>query len=486
MGRGIGRGMSRGERRILLAVILLIALALRLRGITNPLLDDQAWRQADTASMATHMMGRLMDFPSVFIPQLNYDGVIPQNVELEFPFLPYLLAWTWTLFGWADLWGRLWSVVLALVTVVGIYDLGRNMFSDRAGLFAAAIYSLMPLSIYYGRVVMPEPMAQAWSIWALAMIWRWRVRQEERGIWKIGLLLAGAILAKLPQLMLFPVALLLGFWPLNDRRIGQLIRYSMIVLIPPMVYYLWVHFNVSSSSQFVSGILSDQVVNTTNTDWEILSKNILQGFTGIVLLLSGAGMCRLFFFRSPTRMALIAWGGISVLYIGVVCARIPLDYYLVPVLPLAALLSAYALDGIASLPGTVIGIVLLVLINKGSYSDLTPKYQWDQRYLSQATWIKEHTAASSILVLSDPSPMTFYYAQRVGFRLITVKDEEIPSKILQQFPGDYLVQLPLSQSTLKEEFWKKVQNSYPEIGPGIFDLRNSVQFEQQLNASSGD
>jgi len=462
--------MGRRINRILLVVILLIALALRMRGITNPLLDDQAWRQADTASMATHMMGHLMDFPSVFIPQLNYDGVTPQSVELEFPFLPYLLAWSWTIFGWADFWGRLWSVALSLVTVAGIYDLGRNIFSDRVGLFAAAIYSLMPLSIYYGRVVMPEPMAQAWSIWALVMIWRWRNTQKERGIWKVGLVMAGAILAKLPQLMLFPVALLLGFWPLNDQRIGQLIRYSIIALIPPMIYYLWVHFSVASSSQFVSGILTGQVVNSTSLDWEILKNNIQHGFTELVLYLSGVGMLRILFFRSQARMALLTWGGISILYILVVCARIPLDYYLVPVLPLAALLCAYALDGIASLPGTAIGIVLLVLINKGSYTDLTPKYQWNQQYLSQAKWIKEHTAPSSILVLSDPPPMTFYYAQRIGFRLKTV-DDEIPFKVLQQLQGNYLVRLP--QSMQSEQFWKKVQNCYAEIGPGIFDIRET-------------
>ncbi len=140
--------MGRGIRRLLLFVILLVALGVRLWGITNPLLDDQAWRQADTASMSSHMLGHLTDIPRVFLPQLNYDGVTPQRVELEFPFLPYLLAWTWTLFGWADIWGRLWSVGLSLVTVLGIYDLGRKMFTDRAGLFAAAIYTIMPLSIY--------------------------------------------------------------------------------------------------------------------------------------------------------------------------------------------------------------------------------------------------------------------------------------------------------------------------------------------------
>ncbi|AET66773.1 PMT family glycosyltransferase, 4-amino-4-deoxy-L-arabinose transferase [Desulfosporosinus orientis DSM 765] len=457
--------MGRGMKRLLLAVILVIAIVLRLRGITNPLLDNQAWRQADTASMATHMMGHLMDFPRVFIPQLNYDGVTPQNVELEFPFLPYLLAWTWTLFGWSDLWGRLWSVGLSLLTVLGIYDLGKNVFSERAGLLAAAIYALMPLSIYYGRVVMPEPMAQAWSIWALTIIWRWRVREQEKGLWKAALFMAGAILAKLPQLMLFPVALTLGFWPLQKGRLGQIVRYSMIVLIPPMVYYLWVHFNVSASSRFVSGILTGQVANTSNIDWSILEKNIQNGYTKIVIYLSAIGLLRLLLFPSHARMAILAWAGISGLYVGVACARIPLDYYLVPVMLLAALLSAFALDMIPSLPGTVIGLVFLILIHKGSYTDLTPKYHWDQNYLSQGVWIKEHTEPSAVLVLSDSPPMTFYYAQRVGFRL----SAEANAETLDQLPADYLVRLP--QSAQKDPFWEKVKTQYPEVGPGVFDLK---------------
>jgi hypothetical protein len=304
----------------------------------------------------------------------------------------------------------------------------------------------------------------------LAAIWSWRNAQKESGIWPVGLLMAGAILAKLPQLMLFPVALLLGFWPLNPKRMTQLVGYSMIVLVPPMVYYLWVHFNVTSASQFVSGILTGQVADTGNLNWKLLIKNVRRGFTDSILLLSGAGLGRLLFFRSPVRRALVVWGAIAVLYIGVVCARIPLDYYLVPVLPLAALLAAYALDGIKDLPLTVLIILLLLLVNRGSYTYLTPKYQWNQAYLSQADWLKDYTSASSVLVLSDPAPMTFYYARRVGFRLANVSDEANPFKVLQQFPGDYFIQLP--NSAHQELFWKKVRNCYPEVGPGIFDLKN--------------
>ena len=462
--------MGRGIRRILLFLILMIALGFRLRGITNPLLDDQAWRQADTACIATHMLGRLPDIPQVFIPKLNYDGVIPQKVELEFPFLPYLLAWTWRALGWADIWGRLWAVVFSLLTVLGIYDLGRNLFSDRAGLLAAAIYALMPLSIYYGRVVMPEPVAQALSIWALASIWRWRRTPKESKIWIAALLMTGAVLAKLPQLMIFPVALLLGFWPLNRKHFGQVLKYCLLALLPPVVYYLWVHVNVSSANRFVSGIVTTQVVNGGHLDYKQLIKHLRQGFMDSVLFLTCVGIVRVSFNPSTARTVFLAWLGIAVLYTGVVCLRIPFDYYLVPVLPLAALLSGYTLDGIHKFPETMLVLALLIMVNQTSYTYLSAKYDWNPNYLTQAQWIREHTPASSVLLLSDPEPMTLYYAHRVGFRLTKVLDNNTSIELLSHFPAGYFVWLP--QSRQNQLFLKKTGIYYPEIGPGIFALNS--------------
>lgn len=185
--------------RNILIIILLLSALLRLQGITNPYLDDQGWRQGDTASMAYNMLGHLDEYPEVFFPKLNYDGSGPQKVELEFPFMPYLLAWTWTIGGGGDIWGRLWAVAFSLLTILGVYKFSTSAFSARAGLWAGVIYGLMPLTIYYGRVVMPEPVAQAFSIWALASILIWR---EKPSWWRLlisSLLMAGAILGKLPQ-----------------------------------------------------------------------------------------------------------------------------------------------------------------------------------------------------------------------------------------------------------------------------------------------
>lgn len=463
-------GTGTGIHKLVLGAILVVALVFRLKGIENPLLDDQAWRQADTASMALNMLGRLSDIPAVFFPYLNYDGRVPQRVELEFPFLPYLLAVTWSILGWADIWGRFWAVGFSLLAVWGIYDLSRQIFSERAGLIAAGIYAVLPLSVYYGRVVMPEPITQAFSIWALSLIQRKRGREQVLAFLGPALLMAAAILAKLPQLMLFPVAILLGFWPFNHKKVAGLFFYTLVALLPPMVYYIGVHIGVAADSQFVSGILSQQVAHNSVLDWETLFHHLRGGVSVGIPFLAVVGAARVFFLeRSPARIALSVWLGISLLYITVVCVRISLDYYLLPVVPLISLLSGAALDMLDRVPGTIAGIIVISLVIYYSTWIIQPKYIWDARYLTQAVWLRENTLPNSVLVLSDGPPMTFYYAQRVGFRLIHSDDRQA-FQDLGKIPGNFLVVLP--KTAREESFLQQVRQSYPEVGPGVFRLQN--------------
>lgn len=461
----------------LLLMILILGILLRLRGIFNPLLDDQAWRQADTAGMAFHMLGNLSDIPQVWTPMLSYDGSVPQRVELEFPFLPYLLAWTWTGFGWSDLAGRLWAILFSVLTIWGIYILGRLCFSERVGLWAAGIYALAPVTVYYGRVVMPEPVAQAFTVWALIAVVYWQERPSRLRLVGAGLLMALAILAKLPQLMIFPVALLLGFWPLKGKA-QHLIIYSVIALLPPLIYYSWVHAAANEASQFVTGILSGQVVEAKGLFWQELITNLREGFSLPVLILASAGALTLLWKivrlnlktkKQVTLCTILLWCIISLAYILIICSRIPLDYYLVPVMLPIALAAGLALSQIEDTPGVILGVLVLSLLLVNSTLVIEEKYAWNQEYLIQANWLRENTPQGSVLVLSDPPPMTFYYAQRVGYRLHTSKDQDDWHE-LTDFQGDYLVQLPNTEKD--HELLTKVQDHFPEIAPGIYQLKN--------------
>lgn len=459
--------------RNILIIILLLSALLRLQGITNPYLDDQGWRQGDTASMAYNMLGHLDEYPEVFFPKLNYDGSGPQKVELEFPFMPYLLAWTWTIGGGGDIWGRLWAVAFSLLTILGVYKFSTSAFSARAGLWAGVIYGLMPLTIYYGRVVMPEPVAQAFSIWALASILIWR---EKPSWWRLlisSLLMAGAILGKLPQLMLLPVALLIGFFPFQENQ-KSLLFYCFFALTGPMIYYTWVHFGAPAASQFVSGIISYQVTEGTTFYLRNLLENFQKGITIPLLLIAILGLIIIIKDKKVPKnisLALGLWFLISLAYLLIICLKIPLDYYLVPVALPLALGAGYFLahwSGIASqrkkaLIGGVLALGILTLHHFYYYQ---AKYQWNEEILVQALWIQENTEPNSILLLSDSPPMTLYYAQRYGYRLTNPDDGQAFADI-GNYPSNYLVILPGSRS---EEFRQKVKESYREVGPEVFKL----------------
>lgn len=468
MGSRVGR--SRIQRQLLLSVILVGALGLRLRGFTNPLLDDQAWRQADTGSMGLNMLGKLTQIPEVWIPHLFYDGAVPQKVELEFPFLPYLMACISTFLGWSDQWGRLWAIAFSLAALLGVYDLGRLAFSERTGFIAAGLYAVAPLSVYYGRVVMPEPIAQAFSVWALCLALRWR-RSGKQGIpWGAGLSLALAVLAKLPQLMLLPVAFLLAFLPWKKGNLRASGVYMVLSLSLPVLYYSWIHLQSAGPGQFVSGILTQQVVGS-GTDWEALRKNLSQGLNPWLFALAIAGGTFLIFKprrqEKSLRRAFTVWWVVSAGYILSICSRIALDYYLMPVVPLVALLAAYSLDRLEEVPGSVLATVMILLIAYQSWAVLTPKYQWDSRSLEQALWLRRELRPGEALLLSGSPPMTFYYARAAGWRLRPGNSKAVMTAIVTS-QADYLVLLPGGE--VSPEVEQKIRQAYPEKAPGIFRL----------------
>lgn len=124
----------RSRERLYIAGILLLALVLRL------------------ISLADHSVGYDEAF-SVLFAQNNLGTMLSGTVgAVEHPLLYYL-----TLHGWMSLVGesvfavRLWSLLASVATVGVMYLLGRDLFSQRAGLAAAFLTAWMPFHIQYAQ-----------------------------------------------------------------------------------------------------------------------------------------------------------------------------------------------------------------------------------------------------------------------------------------------------------------------------------------------
>ncbi len=117
-----------------LLYIFLVALAFRLWGVTNPLLDFHSWRQTLTATIAQNFY---LEEMNLLQPATNW---VHEYYEFEFQVYPYLVALLYKIFGFHDILGRVVSIAFSLGTVGMLYLLGKRYYDPATGLVAAAIF----------------------------------------------------------------------------------------------------------------------------------------------------------------------------------------------------------------------------------------------------------------------------------------------------------------------------------------------------------
>jgi len=167
--------------------VILLAFLLRLFGITNPVLDWHAFRQADTASVTREFVKHGIN---LLVPtyhdhsniQTGKDNLLGYRL-VEFPIINGLVAKLVLTWPRLDLvmTSRLVSVFLSLIAILALYYLIREISGDRLAFWSALTMAVLPYSVYYSRVVLPEPgllAASLLSLWGLvkylkAPNWRW-------------------------------------------------------------------------------------------------------------------------------------------------------------------------------------------------------------------------------------------------------------------------------------------------------------------------
>ena len=75
---------------IITIIIMLLIFLMRMPGITNapPEMGD-LWRQPDTESIARNFVDHEFN---ILRPQFNYDGALPNYIQLEFQITTFIIA----------------------------------------------------------------------------------------------------------------------------------------------------------------------------------------------------------------------------------------------------------------------------------------------------------------------------------------------------------------------------------------------------------
>ncbi len=185
---------------------VLLGIGLRLLYYTAPYADAHRWRQVENLAIAWNFYDRSLN---PFYPEAIWAGLSGGYVEMEFPFVPWLLAASWRMFGFHELFGRAIAIIASVVLILAIYQIGKRLFGPGPGRAAAFLIAVSPTAVFFGRVPMTDtPMIACSTVAVMAYLFYFSTSHVR---WAIlgGAAALGAWLLKIPSLLILgPIAII--------------------------------------------------------------------------------------------------------------------------------------------------------------------------------------------------------------------------------------------------------------------------------------
>lgn len=352
---------------LLLAAVVTVGFVLRLYRLNAPLADWHSWRQVDTAGVTRRYVQEGID---ILRPRYMDISSIPSGKDnpegwrmVEFPLINATTAGMTLVaaklgIGW-DLvvWERLTSIFFSLGSIGIMYFLGMKFLPRRVALIAAALVALLPFSIYYSRVVLPEPKLMFFSLAAMYGFVSF-LKTGSIPAWLVAVG-AGAIATLLKPfwLIIFGPAMFTAFWQFRTKE-ALTIRWgfsavsaAVVMLLPFVLWRVWI-------TEFPEGIpASDWLFNAGGIRfrpawfrWLFADRigRLMLGYWGLIPF--GVGLV----LRPENREGwfLRAWLLGAIAYLAVVASgNVTHDYYQAVLVPIIAIYCAKGLDFLWGAPG---------------------------------------------------------------------------------------------------------------------------------------
>lgn len=425
------------------ALVLLVALAVRAPSVKQPLLESHPFRQTQTALTAKLFHEDGIDLLHPKLPLFGEADEAP----FEFPLFQAIASVPMALGVSPDTSMRLTSLAFFVMSALLLYGVTRRLAGAAAALVALAAFSFSPLSLLWSRAALIEYLAIAGALGWLwgAMAWR-----DGRNWWAAsGALVAGTVgmLVK-PTTAAFWVLPILAYRAVDDQPGGwrQFLRSRMdlvlLVLlgVPVLAAALWTrHADAVKAAQEATSWLTSSSLREWNFGtleqrrelgtWRVIGDRVRVFGVGLALwqlpLVIGLGMVL------RQRMAAAAVAASAFLTVAVFFNLYWVhDYYLTALTPQFAMAAGFAAAGgmalarraetRALIAGAAAVWVLAMAVNGYGY--------WKVIYLDRADFAGRLAQADELAAATAPGervvfegfdwePVMPYYSQRYGLML---------------------------------------------------------------------
>ncbi|MFH1840808.1 MAG: glycosyltransferase family 39 protein [Candidatus Shapirobacteria bacterium] len=329
-------------KKIALVLLVLLAFSLRLYRINSPLLDWHSWRQADTSAVSRNFVKGGFDLLHPRFDDLSNIASGKDNPAgyrfVEFPFYNFFQAAAYKIFGRfsLEIWGRLVSIVFSLSSLLFLFGIAKYFWGERIAYLSALFWAILPYNVYYGRVILPEPML---VFAGLGMIYFF----VKKSIWPSLIFAVIALLLK-PFIAVYFLPLAYLAYRRKDRRFFLFI-FSFLFLA---IWRWWAgHFQVGVPVNL--WLLNGNGIRFKGAFfyWLFAERigRLILGYWGLVLLGFGLAVKRV----GKEGLFLLTWLVGVILYLFIVATgNVQHDYYQIILLPVICLYLAKGADYLIS------------------------------------------------------------------------------------------------------------------------------------------
>ncbi|HEX7708274.1 MAG TPA: glycosyltransferase family 39 protein [Thermoanaerobaculia bacterium] len=471
------------KRSVVIPLLLVVALALaaRLPRLAEPIGGFVGFNEANYLLEASNFSRGSLLVPTV-------DGTTP-FIETP-PLYAFLLFAVSLVFGPSLLVARGVTVAISLLLMALTALLARARFGKRAGWITAVLMSVAPVAAITGRNIQTDSLylalvAGAMLAWPREDAWTW-----SRAI-RVGTLLGLALFTKLFAGVAIVALVCYEIWrAIVRRRAGQRIDLRPTVMVPviagaiPLLFYGY-HF-VRDRSFFMQHVLGGAAAATTFPqsveEVRLLLSEAWWAFTPLLALTIVAGILMAVMKRSRDDVfVLLPLTAYTIFYLH----THKHSYYLLSLLPFAAILAARAL---ALLPWRALRFAVIVaiathgaflsLVNlttmKLGYRDFADLGSWAGRLPADAQFVLERDVADNAFTI------VMYYLP--GRRLLL--QDSLPQRsdgYLQLPPNSFLVRWvdENEASTGAEQFSRDRHALSLGLWSAVEEYRNPHYFRQK-------
>jgi hypothetical protein len=348
------------NKHILICLFLVgIGLTARLYKISEPLGDWHSWRQTDTASVTREFVKH--DY-SIWQPHFQDLSNIPNGLNnndgyrmVEFPLVNYGVAQLLKAYPHLDLvtTSRAVSVAFSLLSIISLYGI-VYLLSKRSSVafLSGLIFAILPYSVFYSRVVLPEPAMISMQLLSLWLFIAWLERKHFAQIGSIALYtgslvaFALALLLKPTAIFIAPVFAAAAFGYLGVKALINPWLWAYALSFAPLIAWRkWIQ-------QYPSGIpasnwlLNGNGIRLRPAWWRWLFADrlarLILGYWGTVLLVMGiVGNVKSATKKHLFNLVTLTWAASMLAYLVVFATgNVQHDYYQTLLIPIVSVLCA--------------------------------------------------------------------------------------------------------------------------------------------------